>query len=331
MATSENAAGRPRLLPGGAALRPFRMLLVALLAMVLAACSNPPVGRPSPTPTPTATASHAQPHDLLAPGMAEEVVERLVQAADGRPIVRVIIDRTRAHLTYLGEGDRPASFTWLAGVVSPSDDGTDLALDATSFDPNRFNLSNIAALFQVAGMIAESTSRQQLQITEYDHGQVYMSVTTSPESTTVFFDQDGILIPQLDLTADADIAEGIDAVLDGRVFVVELGFSETEQVWADVLAGAGVLERRIRPLRRPMYLAQRRESPGTQLFDATQLDVAALGRLLRGATIMLEQPPDTPVVIRITQPADAPAPLITIEAGGSQLVTDLSGEPAEDD
>lgn len=304
-------------------------MLSIVLAVLLGACANPPSTRPlhSPTPTPEPTVSAA--HDLLSPGMAEKVVADLVNAAQGRPIVRVVIDRTRARLTYVGEGNRPHSIVWLAGVISPSDDGTDLVSTTKSFDPTRFNLSDVATLFTLAGMISGSTSRQELQINEYDHGQVYLTVTTSPESTTVFFDRDGILITQLDLTRDHHIAKGVEEVLDGRAFALELGFTSDQQVWADVLASPGVIERRIRPLQRPMYLSQRRETPAGLPFDVGQIDLLVVGRLSRTAPALLDKPAASPVTLTIDQPAQATEPQITISVDGAQLELDLAGSPVE--
>lgn len=311
-----------------AVVRSLVSAIAVVLTVLLGACTNPPAVRPSPSPTRTPTSTISAAHDLLAPGLAEEVVAALVEAAHGRPIVRVVLDRTRARLTYVGDGNRPRSIVWLAGVISPSDDGTDLVSTTKSFDPTRFNLSDVATLFTLAGMISQSTSRQELQINEYDHGQVYMTVTTSPESTTVFFDQNGILIKQLRLNRDADIAHGIDEVLAGRALVLELGFQD-DQLWADVLASPGVIERRIRPLQRPMYLSQRRETPSGVPFDIGQVDPATLGRLLRTAPALLGRPASSPVTLQIAQPADASEPQITVTVDGEQLELDLSGAPIE--
>ncbi len=147
------------------------------------------VGLPTPAnaqPRPSAA------HDLFAKGLASQVVAELVAAAAGKPVVRVVMDRTQARLTYVDEGDRPRSVVWLAGKITPSDDGTDLVA-ATSFDPTTVQPVRCGeTLFPIAAEVSGSAERQELQINEYDHRQILMTVTTSPESSTVFFDRDGV-------------------------------------------------------------------------------------------------------------------------------------------
>ena len=318
-------------------------VLVGWFVILLVACGQPaPAQTPSPSPTtpsPTSTPSvsnttpaNATPtklpvaYDLFTKGRASQVVAQLVAAAEGKPVVRLVLDRTRARLTYVDEGDRPRSVVWEAGKISPSDDGTDLVA-STSFDPLRFNLSDVETLFQIAATISGSSTRQELQIIGYDHGEIYMTVTTSPESSTVFFDRDGVPVPRLDLTLADNLATGISDALVDRLLVVEVGVSGSAQVWVDVVASPGIVERRIRPANQPMYLAQRRETPSGEQFDAGLIDPQVLALLLRTAPGLLGEDPTTPVSLRVMQPAKATAPRIVVQIGSSQLVTDLSGEP----
>ncbi len=281
---------------------------------------------PSPTPSKSGSPSLAPEHDLFTPGLAREVVAELVAAAEWKPVVRITMDRTQARLTYVDVGNRPRSMVWLAGEISPSDDGTDL-VEATSFDPSVFDLSDVAGLFATAAEVAESDSRQELQITEYDHGQVLITVTTTPESSTVFFDASGQLIPRLDYTDDADIATALADVTAGRLLVLAVGIDGEHRVWADVVAAPGVIERRFRAANVPMYSAQRRESPASEQFDHDQINPATLGLLLRTGAGLLDQSPDADVLLLVNQPDDASAPRITVSVNGQQLVTDLNGVP----
>ncbi len=316
---------------------PGLALVLVLSSCIVPSGGGPELGTISPTPsasasaTASATATPSLPaaHDLYVPGLAAEVVGQLAEAAAGRPIVRVVLDRTMARLTFVAEGDRPASVVWQAGVITPSDDGTDLVA-AVAFDPARFNLSDVAALFSTAAEISGSRERQQLQINEYDHGDVFMTVTTTPESTTVFFDREGSPIPRLDLSVDADIARGLADVLNGRLLVVAVGITESEQVWADLVTSPGVIERRIRPAKMPMYLAQRREEPNGEQFDVSVVDPAVLGNLLRSAALMLEEDADSPVSLQVSQPAGSTVAQIVVDVAGSEVVTDLMGVPVTD-
>lgn len=303
-----------------------------MIALLLSACANPaPTLTASPTASPTTSGSAGR--DLFSPGLAQEVVAELVAAAEGKPVVRVVLDRTRARLTYVDTGDRPRSMVWLAGVISSSDDGTDLVA-ATSFNPADFNLINVAVLFATAARLSGSENHQELQINEYDHGGVLMTITTSPESSTVFFDREGTLIPRLRLSTDAGLSIGLNDILENRIYVVAVGAtitntSASSQLWADVVATSGVLERRIRPANMPMYLTKRRETPTTTQFDSSLIDPQVVGRLIRTGPSMLGKPNGSPLTLTITQPADQPAPRITVDVGSSQLVTDLAGAPIE--
>lgn len=279
---------------------------------------------PSQTPTPSASSTLPADHDLLTPGLATTVVAELVEAAEHKPIVRVVLSRTMVRMTFVESGNRPRSVVWQAGEISDSDDGTDLVA-ATSFDPRLFNLSDVAALFRVAAEVSGSDERQELQINEYDKGQILMTVTTSPESTTVFFDQFGTPIPRLDLAVTSDLALGLADVLAKRALVVAVGINESNQVWADVVASPGVIERRIRPTGLPMYRAQRRESPSGEQFDVSLINPEVLSALRSAAPVIFKAPPDAPVVLTVRQPFDAVEPQIVVEVAGQQLVTDLAG------
>lgn len=311
-----------------------------LLLALLVGCAHTPNRTPTPTPTPTqpsatsaVSSASVTPspstlpvaYDLFTKGRAAEVVAQLVAAADGKPVVRVVLNRTSARLTYVDEGERPRSVVWQAGRISPSDDGTDLVA-ATSFDPLRFNLSDIETLFATAAEVSGSKSRQELQINEYDHGQIYLTVTTTPESSTVFFDRDGVLVPRLDFSVAQDVATGIADVLENRLIVIEIGMN-ADQVWADVLVSPGVVERRIRPANQPMYLTQRRENPPGGQFEASMVDPEVLARLMRIAPDLVGEVSGSPVAVRVFQPVVDAQPQILVDVDGTQLVRDLSGVP----
>ena len=293
---------------------------------------------PTPTPTPSAPGNSATPsrsttlsidpaHDLFTPGLAAQVVAELAGKARG-PIVRVVIDRTQVRLTYVASGDRPATLKWTKGETTESDDGTDL-VTATPFDPAAFNLTDIAALFAQASEIAGDDTRQELQINEYNLGQVLMTVTTNPETTTVFFNADGTLIPRLDLTdnealataiADATAGQAPDAVVIDR----------DQQVAADYRRPNGIVERRIRPMTGPVYITRRKETLSTIAFDPAQIDVAVVGRILRTYPGMLSNSSASPITITISREAEDPQPRLRVAVGNQVEVLDLTGVPVDE-
>ena len=311
-----------------------KIVMLGCLTAVLTACvpHSPATTADQKAPTTASTQQETTSgtllpeHDLFTPGLAQQVVAELVAAAEWRPVVKVTISREQARLTYVETGNRPRSVLWLAGKITPSDDGADLVA-ATGFDPQRFNLSDIAALFRKAAEVTGERNRQELHITEYDHGEALMTVTTTPESSTVFFTADGELIPRLDYTSNADIAIALADVTVNRLLVVAVGVDGGQRIWVDVVATPGVVERRIRPANVPMYLARRRETPSGTQFTHDQIRPEVLGLLLRTGPGLVDQPPQSAVTLEVHQPADASAPQITLTVNGAELETDLAGVP----
>ena len=279
-----------------------------------------PVASPSPLPSWAPTVDPKV--DLFIPGQAQQVVAGLADRAAG-PIVRVAITRTSAQVTYVGEGDRPASVSWDRGEVSTNDEGTDL-VTAASFNPADFDLSDVAALFAQAAEISGSSEEQQLQINEYNQGQILITVTTYPETTTVFFTPDGTLIPRLDLTDDEDLATAIADVTKGEA-PNTLVITPDQQVAADYQLADGIVERRTRPANGPVYTTQRKDEISPLTFDQAQLDVATLGVIIRTYPGMLSRSADSPITLTIARSLSDPAPRIRVEVEGEVAVLRLDG------
>ncbi|MDR0959024.1 MAG: hypothetical protein LBM23_01460 [Propionibacteriaceae bacterium] len=162
-----------------------------------------PTASPSPSPSVTARPLH--------PGVAETAIEEILAAAGTTHAVKV--DITAEEVTVAVVTGRTArTFAWRSGVVSAIESDT-AYVGQVIFDPRDFALADPGALLRRAGTIAGSTAGQQLQIVEYDDRAVYMTVTTTPESRTVFYRPDGSLVAALDVASEAGLAEGwADAV-----------------------------------------------------------------------------------------------------------------------
>lgn len=313
-----------------------RRVAVCFLATLLAGCGTYPSASPDPSPSPVSVSSSSTSPtplpswapsvdpkvDLFIPGQAQQVISGLSDQATG-PIVRVSLTRTSAQVTYVAEGDRPATVTWDSGEVSTGDEGTDL-VTATPFDPADFDLSDVAALFTRATEISGSSENQQLQINEYNQGQILITVTTYPETTTVFFTADGTLIPRLDLTDDEDLAKAIADVTRGEA-PNALIITADQQVAADYQLADGIVERRTRPANGPVYTTRRKEEISPLTFDQDQLDVATLGVIVRTYPGMLSRSKDSPITLNISRRLSDPAPRIRVEVGGEVATLRLDG------
>jgi hypothetical protein len=106
-----------------------------------------------------------------------------------------------------------------------------------------------------------------------------MTVTTSPESQTVFFRPDGSMIDTLDFTTADGIAEALRDTVGDNVQVVQIGIDGIS-LWADVRVNQTSEEHRVRPAKLPAYTAIRGASTKNAAFPPSQLDPTVVANLL---------------------------------------------------
>lgn len=191
--------------------------------VLLAGCGGTGSGANGPgTNSPSASASvSAAP--LTSTGQARSAVTALLRAAGTDQAVKVSLTSTRATLTIVRNG-KPATWAWSNGVVAPADSDIEDVEHLATFDPRDYAFDDLAGLFRRAASASGSTSRQQLQIVEYNQGQVLMTVTTDPESATVFFRADGTLVNTVDLGTAAGIAEALRDAVGTHTSVVQVSY-----------------------------------------------------------------------------------------------------------
>ena len=197
---------------------------------LLAAPSALPTAAVSPTRTPVI--------DLTQDGNARRAVDELAARAGDGPVIRVTVNAFEATLTYLEPKDTPlplktpspaaatdfqaVSLGWVGGVIEELD--SDVAyIQQTTFSPADYNLEAVARMFRDAAAVSGSSSQQELQINEYNQGRVLMTVTTNPETSTVFFRHDASLISRLDFSTDnsaASCGQDLAAGRAGRIGAV---------------------------------------------------------------------------------------------------------------
>ncbi len=228
------------------------------------------------TSTPTTVAS---PSTLLTqPGMARQAINALLKAADTDTVVKVDISAHEASLSIV-RNDKPLTWAWEDGVVAPAE--SDIAnIKQTSFEPRKFNIDNVGELFAEAAATAGSAQNQQLQIVEYNQGQVLMTVTTNPESATVFFRPDGTEVHHLDFTTSAGIREGLSDCLAGHTKVLAVGFDPDTGMYCDLgSTSEGVVTEVSRPATLPPWSAQVKKDTPDQ-FDAALIQPDVIAGLL---------------------------------------------------
>ncbi len=288
----------------------------------------------SPTPaattgTPTVTAPLL---DLTTPGVAQRIVRELVAASGSS---RVLIVDVRPHEASISVLVGAAPHTWAYRDGAVKEISSDLTnVDQVAFDPERFDLSDVGALFRKAAEIAGSASDQRLQIVDRqgaDHSpdDVKMAVATNPETRTVFFNADGSLVPTLDFHTEAGIAQGL---ADARgVHTSASSVAVNSELGASIefpgVAGTTVV-RRLRAPQFPVTASGRGGSdPGLDLFDPRRVDTAAIWRVLQRSAAIGAFGPTTQWSVVVDQRGGLATPRMHFTVGGTRQVTDLAGEP----
>jgi hypothetical protein len=193
------------------------------------------------------------------------VVRELVSAAGTINAIKVEISVHEASLSIVS-GMTATTWAWRNGKIAVVDSDTQY-VGQKIFDPRDFDVSDIAGMFSTAAKLAKSDSGQQLQIVEYADRTVYMTVTTNPESLTVFFRQDGSLVSQVDLTTLSGIGEAYNDVVSSKRYVNALGILPNQGgMYVDV-AVLDTIVRTVRQPRLPVRTTTRRETTTLAPFD----------------------------------------------------------------
>lgn len=301
------------------------LLRVAVGALGLAGCSST-VSNPTPTPTTnTPSPSPSVPaRDFLQPGEATAVVKELVAAAGTINAIKVEISVHDASLSIVS-GMTATTWAWRNGRIEVVDSDTQYVRQKI-FDPRDFDVSHITDMFDTAATLAKSSSGQQLQIVEYADRTVYMTVTTNPESLTVFFRQDGSLVSQVDLTTLAGIQEAYHDVVGTKKYVNALGILPNQGgMYVDV-AELDTVVRTVRQPRLPVRTTTRREDTTLAPFDPALVKptiiAVSLERICLNANLA-SAPPGWSLVVSAKD--NTPEPRMYFTVNGAQTVMTLDG------
>ncbi len=192
--------------------------------------------------------------------------------------------------------------------------------------PGRLLHTNVAGC-TIFAAVSGSSSQQELQINEYNQGRVLMTVTTNPETSTVFFRHDASLISRLDFSTEQGLAEGLRDAVDGAQQVIAVGLlADNGGLFVDVIAEEGVVERRIRQAALPMFSSRRKQPTTAALtFDPTLISAAAITQQTTSLRTLPQAEPDASVLFTIAVDPKLGVPVITFNAAGTTVITDLAG------
>lgn len=249
---------------------------------------SPSRSTPSPSRDATRTATPeptpSLPEDFpirgsLLDGGAAVVVKQLHEVSGLRPALKLDVSEEEVTLTVLSIDLQAQSYRWRDGIIEQAE--TDVQyLKQTIFWPTDFALDDVRLIFDNASLLGTSSNGQLLQVVEYSPGEVFMSVTTRPETSTVFFRKDGTVFRSLGVSSVADIREGIEAVVDGASQVYVIGFGAQAGYFAELPGPDGYIERHSRMANRPMFASQRTGATPLVPFDPSLLDPAAIAQTI---------------------------------------------------
>ena len=325
-------------------------MIAALMVVALAGCyPNGPSptpsatvsGRPlptpnwSPSPTPSPSASPTPSPDATLPAPfpitgaliddAQKVVNELHRVAGRLPVVKLDISTDQATLTVVTPDRSVRSYRWRDNTISRMDSDVQY-LGQTTFYPAQYPLGQTRRMLDTAALMAGSSTSQVLQIVEFKPGWVYMSVTTRPESKTVFFNRDGSAVTELGLRSVEDITMGLADVVSGTFLVRAVGFGPDQGYWADVPEPGGIVERRTRKGSTPVFDWQRTDPTTLAPFDSSLIDPAAIARAISS----FAKSPDEICTVSIDNQFQRSQPVSRYDCGGRITFTDMQGRDMTD-
>ena len=275
---------------------PRRAIAIAVVVL-LAGCSS--TSDPEPTHTPSVAASESatpEPSPATSPtvvfpvpmnvtqdlirGGAKQIVRRMMEITNNRPALKLDVSTSEVILTVLDTDQKPFTLLWRSNQIAPTDSDIQY-LGQTTFRPTDYPLGNISELFDTATRMGATGADKILQIVEQRPGEVYLTVTTTPETKTVFFEKDGTAVRNLGYTSVADLTDGLAAVISGSRAATQIGFGPNTGYWIDLPASNGITERRIRSAALPVYTTRLKETSSLTPFDPTQLNALVLARSIQ--------------------------------------------------
>lgn len=252
------------------------------------------------------------------------MVRELVEAAGTINAIKVEISVHDASLSIV-TGMTAKTWAWRNGKIDVVDSDTQY-VGQKIFDPRDFDLTDISGMFATAATLAKSNSGQQLQIVEYADRTVYMTVTTNPESLTVFFRQDGSLVSQVDLTSLAGIKEAYDDVVGTKRYVNALGILPNQGgMYVDVVV-LDTIVRTVRQPRLPVRTTIRRNDTSLAPFDPAVVKpatiAASLSKICAKANLQSAPPGWS---LEVDSKDNTPDPRMYFTLSGAQTVMTLEG------
>ena len=253
------------------------------------------------------------------------MVNALLAEAGSERALMVEIAEDSVQVSVLADDGKPV--TWAHRDGKSSEVPSDLAyVDQSTFDVSDFNLSDVGGLFRAATGMSGSEEQQSLTIVDYSGGEVMISVSTFPESRTVFFNPDGSLLDLLNFDAPGGIAKGIDEATEGRLTVNSVTVQSDQGVWADYPGDEeGTTERRTRTAKVPVTTNIRNETVDLPVYLVAGIRPEMIWTLVDATRGSNDVPEDAQWSVVIDDRERTGVPQLYFRIGPKTIVTDLDG------
>jgi len=239
------------------------------LLVLLTACA-PTSANQSPSPSPSAP-------DFTQPGVAKAMVQQLLTQAGSQKTLMVKITTDTVQVSVLEDAQ---AVTWAYRDGQSAQIASDVQyIDQASFDVAKFNIDDVGALFRAAAGQSGSAANQSLTIVDQSGGDVVMSVSTEPESRTVFFTADGALTEILDFDTLAGISTGIRDAIGGRTLIYSVTVMSAQSVSVEFSGTNSTTVRRTRGAKVPAITTVR-SSADLRQYAAARVSPAAIWRVV---------------------------------------------------
>jgi hypothetical protein len=217
--------------------------------------------------------------------------------------------------------------TWAHRAGKSAEVTSDLAyVDQATFDVSRFNISNIGGLFRAAASMSGSEEHQSLTIVDYSGGEVMMSVSTLPESRTVFFYANGALLDVLNFDAPGGIASGIKEAVGLQLTVYSVTVQSDQGAWADYPGTEeGTTVRRTRTAKVPATTNIRNETPNLPVFVSARIRPDIVWKVVDAVRGTSEAAEDAKWSVVIDDRLKTGIPRMYFTIGSKSVTTDLNG------
>jgi hypothetical protein len=264
--------------------------------------------------------------DFTKPGAARTMVDALMAKTDAHQALMVEITADTVQVTVPGT-EAPVSWAYrngqMAKVVSDLQD-----VGQAKFAVSEFNISDVGALFRAAAGQSGSSQDQSLTIVGTENtptGDVQMSVSTVPESRTVFFTPTGALLEILDFDTPGGLARGITDAIGGQGLVYSVTVISNQGAWSEFPGTNNTTLRRTRSAKIPAITTVRSAAANPPLFSSSRVNAAAIWRVVERVRSSGDAAAGSAWSVTVDARDETQGSRLYFTFGFTQVVADLSG------